>query len=434
MVNINFDDVTQLETASGVSSGSIVLRVIVVSIILILVFLIIFSILIVTKPELFRKNKKSADGDNNVKYDAEINPKIGDSKAFLPYKSLKDYSIDLGNYNYRAILEISSINYHLMSQTEQEMTDSAYRAFLDSLDFPIEIYIQTREFDFQKVIDDLEERTVASIKKYPQLEDYCKLYINEMTGITKRFGNSKIKKKYVIVPFNQEDFQDVSELSPTEIDSFATEELLSRCNIVASGLEAVGLKVDLLDKSMIAECLYSYYHRDTFRIAEDIVNGSLNSLVINGPEHRADDRQVLDTILSSAQRSIQTKLVKASTSDEELVLYKFIFNELEKFKQDDIPQDMSHLFYSTLEAAEAEGYEDDYYDYAKKHPEAKFWELSPHDFNNYKVSPPDGWNSAEHTSQKDDQKYLGGTKKQFDESKIGEFDPSQLANQSQRRR
>lgn len=386
-------DTAPLTAESQDTSGSLILRIVVIGFIIIVVFLIIFSLLVFLKPEIFRKKTEDEEKGVSVRYDAEMTPKVGDTKSFLPYKEIKNNCIDMGNYNYRAIIEVSSINYGLMSATEQQMVDASYRSFLDSLDFPIEIYIQTREFDYQRVVDDLEDRTTASIKKYPQLEDYCNHYIYEMSGVTAKFGNSKIKKKYVIVPFDQNELQDVSELSVAEINTFAQEELMSRCSIVVSHLESIGLSATLLDRSSIAECLYSYYHRDSYRIAEDIVSGSLNSLVINGPDHRVDDRQVLDSILSQAQNSIKNRLVKASSTDEELMFYKFLVNELEKYKQDDRSEDMANLLANSFDAAAGEGYEDSYYDYVKKNPEAKFWNLPEKDYNNGKITIPE-WADA----------------------------------------
>ena len=407
----------------GTSSGSIVLRIVVVAIILIFVFLISVAILVIVKPDIFKKQSKEEEMGVDFVYDTDTSAKVGDSKSFLPYETIGDYAIDMGNYNYRAILEVSSINYRLMSGTEQEMVDAAFKQFLNSLDFPIEIYIQTREFDYQRVIDDLQERSKTAMKKYPQMEDYFNQYIYEMSGITERFGNSKIKKKYVIVPFDNTDLSDVSELSEAEINEFALENLFARCNTCASGLGNIGLDVQLLSRPQIAEVLYSYYHRDYFRIAEDITNGALTSLVINGPDHRADDRYILDSILTSAQTSIRTRLVKASTTSEELAFYNYIVNELEKFKQDDIPENIAQLMRAAFDKAKEHGYEDDFYNYGKAHPEARFWEEDQHDFNDGHITVPASEDGSGFTDVSP-RKTLGDIKQEA--INYGEFNPDDL--------
>lgn len=415
----------------GLGIGVTIVVVVVIAVFLIL---IAGAVILIMKPDLLNKMNKNknlgSDGDESSSETTGTVKvsKIGDTKEFIPYERLLDYCLDLGNYNYRAIIEVSSLNYDLMSYTEQQMIDATYKAFLDSLDFPIEIYIQTREFDTQAVLDDLEERSKAAVRKYRNLTDYATRYMEEMAGITERFGNSKTKKKYVIVSFSQDDLQDVSELTKYEINAFAQEELMQRCAIVVSGLESVGLTAVLLDRIGIAEVLYSYYHRDNFRIAEDIVNGNLTTLVIDGPKSRKDQRYTLDRILTSTQNSLKA-LVTASSTDEELKLYKYIFNEIEKFKQDDRAFDMAHLFYNTAAAAEKEGYLDDYYKYCRLHPEAEFWNLPPHDYNNGRVSMPEGIvndvSDIEVAAFRNEQS-LGRAR--VSTGPVGEFDPSSYSN------
>jgi hypothetical protein len=420
-----------IESSDSASSGSIVLRIVVVGIILIFLFLIVVAVLIIMKPDLFKKTTREEEMGVDFIYDVDTSAKVGDTKSFLPYEKINDYTIDMGDYNYRAILEVSSINYGLMSATEQSMVDASFRRFLDSLDFPIEIYIQTREFDAQRVTDDLVERSQNAIKKYPQLEEYFNEYIYEMSGITEKFKNSKVKKKYIIVPFDNKDLLDVSELSPAEINDFALENLISRCNICAAGLGSIGLDVTLLTRPQIAEVLYSYYHRDYFRIAEDITDGSLTALVINGPDHRKDDRYVLDSILTAAQTSIKTRLMNAKATDEEIVFYRYIFNELEKFKQDDTPETIAQLMRSSFGAAVAHGYEDDYYAYARSHPEAHFWEETNKDYNGGRVSVPQGVAQSTGFQQvPENQRTLGGGVPVQGNANYGVFDPLGLGNQS----
>lgn len=428
-------------SGNGEGLGAGVTIVVVIIIVLFLV-MIACAVIAVFKPDLIKKFSKGQLDEGNAEAAQEGSgsreaEKIGDTKEFLPYKRLLDYCIDLGDYNYRTIIEVSSLNYGLMSSTEQQMVDATYRNFLDALDFPIEIYIQTREFDTQAVIDDLEERAKSSVKKYPNLQNYAQEYMYEMSGITKRFGNSKTKKKYVIVAFGQDDLQDVSELTKGEIDAFAQEELMQRCSIVLSGLQAVGLNAELLSRTRMAEVLYSYYHRDNFRIAEDIVTGNLTSLVVNGPEHRTDPRYKLDTILTKTQNSIRS-LVDANTSDDEIRFYKYLCQEIDKYKQDDVTLDMAHLFYNTKEAAEREGFLEDYYRYVKTHPEADFSNLPEKDYNGGNITIPENFerniSDEEINSFRAEQEYLGGAEvRKEDSANIAEFDPNMLVSQNKRK-
>ena len=114
--------------------------IVVICIIAVFVILILGAVIVILKPDLINKVSKknnNSNDDSSAKsgnYSSSGDVKIGDTKQFLPYERILNYCIDLGNYNYRAIVEVSSLNYGLMSATEQEMVDASYRAFLDALD------------------------------------------------------------------------------------------------------------------------------------------------------------------------------------------------------------------------------------------------------------------------------------------------------------
>lgn len=344
-----------------------VVRIIALIIIFFFLIMIICAVIAVFKPELIKMLIKSGDMDQGNK-ERKGEKHYGNVMDFLPFEKISRHFIELGNYRYRCIVEASSLNYWLMTDIEQEMAEASFRSFLDSLDFPIEIYVQTREFDTEEMLSDLEKRIEASCVKNPALIGYGEMYLSEMSEITKRFGNSKVKKKYIIIPFDEEDMGDMSELTGDELEEFAKEELLQRASVVIGGLRGVGLSAELLSETEISEVIYSYLHRNSFRIADDIVSGNLTSLTIDGPEERRDKRYLLDKVLSKTQSEVKS-LVTQDSTDEDIKIYKYIYRELGRLKQDDKDKEMAQLFYDTARAAEREGYLEDYIHYMKKNPE-----------------------------------------------------------------
>lgn len=355
---------------------------------------IVLMILVFAAPGVFEKGKNKSgeviSAENNTKVSPSVKGEIiGDTKDFIPVVGFEPYAMDLGRHNYRAIVEVSSVNYMLMSDMEQEMIEQGYHNFLNSLHFPIQFYIQTREFDKDLMIDNLHHNILSSTKRFPGISDYAAAYEQNMSQLTQFIQNSKIKKKYIIVPFSSSDLSDVSELNNYEIKEFALGELDSRCAIVRGGLEAIGLKTRTLEKPEIAECLYSYYHRDAYRIASDIVLGHFDSLVIQKENtQEPDNRQKLDSVLVSCQNQIKN-LHTAESSDQEVMFYQYIYDVLEYFKQNDRSSTVSDLLGSLRTNPK-------YLDYFRKYPEdfeASAFEhkseVQPHVYNF--DNPPDSY-------------------------------------------
>ncbi|MBQ3420510.1 MAG: hypothetical protein IJH34_02335, partial [Romboutsia sp.] len=140
--------------------------------------------------------KMSNDTDVPTSKDAKT------AQDFLPFKDIRDSMIDLGGFEYRAIIECESINYDLKTEQEKEMIDASFQRFLDSLIFPITFHIQTRTIDNTRLLTFLEQEMIETVKEYNHLYDYANGYLEEMIKINETIGNNKHKKKYVIVPFS----------------------------------------------------------------------------------------------------------------------------------------------------------------------------------------------------------------------------------------
>lgn len=308
---------------------------------------------LLSTPKDSKKKGKSKKSDKTNKSVSSSKEPLGDTKEFYPVKKYYDNAISLGQHNYRAIIECSSINYNLMSPLEQSMVDGAYQRFLNTLSFAVEIYIQTTEFDSIQMMDYLHQNILESVSIYPSVNEYAANYEENMKNLT-AYTNNKLKKKYVIVSYGSADFSDVSELSNEELTDFALNELSNRASIVASGLAGCGVGTRILNKQEIAEVLYAYYHRDYYRIARDIIGGELSSLIINSDKTYKSE-QSLDHILSIAENSIKTELLR-SASYEETVLYKHIVEILGDLRQHSAPMNLKELLDLSRKLAKEERY------------------------------------------------------------------------------
>lgn len=255
------------------------------------------------------------------------------SKSYLPYESINGFVANLGNYQYRAVLEVSSINRSLKTTEENLMIDALYQQYLNSVKFSTRNYIQTREIDNKKILADLAKDIEQNIPKFPALEEYAELYYNGMADLSNQIGNSKQKKKFVIISFD--DAWQLDTLNDQEKEEYAIEQLRTYINIVKSGLEGIGLKTRLLYDEELYELIYSCFYRNGAGIVEDIVHGYFSSLVVSGEnlllEQSADEvaDMELNNVMNRLQRAVERN---ADLTATELERYNRILNILDMLK------------------------------------------------------------------------------------------------------
>jgi len=120
------------------------------------------------------------------------------TQEFVPIKEVRDGVIIMKDGSMRAVILSSSLNFSLKSADEQEAIIYQFQNFLNSLDFPIQISVQSRELDIRPYLATLEKRQTE------ELNDLLKIQIKEYIQFVKNFTeNQNIMSKtfFVVVPF-----------------------------------------------------------------------------------------------------------------------------------------------------------------------------------------------------------------------------------------
>lgn len=120
------------------------------------------------------------------------------SQDFVPIKEIRDGVIILKDGSMRGILIVSSVNIALKSGDEQSSIILQFQNFLNSLDFFVQIFIQSRKYDIRPYIAQLEEMEKS------QLNDLLKIQTHEYINFIKNFSsNVNIMKKnfFIVVPY-----------------------------------------------------------------------------------------------------------------------------------------------------------------------------------------------------------------------------------------
>ncbi len=121
------------------------------------------------------------------------------SQAFVPIKEIQDGIVVLKDGGLRAILMASSINLSLKSEDEQTAVIMQFQNFLNTLDFPIQISVQSRKFDITTYIGLIEE------KLKDQSEPLLKIQTQEYIKFIKEFTESvniMTKHFFLVVPLS----------------------------------------------------------------------------------------------------------------------------------------------------------------------------------------------------------------------------------------
>src|SRR6201993_719914 len=99
--------------------------------------------------------------------------KAAATQAFVPIKEVRDGVVVLKDGSLRALLMASSINLALKGQDEQQAIIAQFQNFLNSLEFTVQFFIESRDLDIRPYIALLEERYAK------ELDDLMKIQVRE---------------------------------------------------------------------------------------------------------------------------------------------------------------------------------------------------------------------------------------------------------------
>lgn len=193
------------------------------------------------------------------------------TQDFVPIKEVRDGIIVLKDGGMRAVLLASSINFALKSEDEQTAFIVQFQNFLNSLDFSLEIFVQSRQLDIRPYVSTLE----AAYKT--QLDDLMRIQIREYIEFIKSFteaANIMTKNFFVVVPYSPAIVSQkggVSSMLPFGKKSTNLEEanrtfeeqvtqLEQRIAIVQQGLTRTGVRTVQLGTEEAIELLYKMFN------------------------------------------------------------------------------------------------------------------------------------------------------------------------------
>ncbi|HDJ30575.1 MAG TPA: hypothetical protein ENF31_01290 [bacterium] len=188
------------------------------------------------------------------------------TQKFLEIEDIREGIVILKNKTLRGVLIVSSLNFALKSEEEQNATIFQFQEFLNSLDFPLQIVVQSRRLNITGYLDklkSLEERQENELLK-AQTAEYRK-FIKDLVAKA-----SIMQKNFFVVvpfiPFGAEATKKGFFAKPTlptlteEVFQRAKVQLWQRMEFIILGLRRCGLQAQPLDSPELIELFWSIYN------------------------------------------------------------------------------------------------------------------------------------------------------------------------------
>lgn len=193
----------------------------------------------------------------------------GATQQFVPVKEIRNGVIILKEGGYRGILICSSINFGLKSVEEQHAIILGFQNFLNTIDFSIQIIVNSRKMDLRPYLALLDEKAVD------QKSELMRIQLREYIEFIRSFAdqaNIMTKSFYIVVPYAPHTAtasavsflrRESASVKNASIETSFEEDraqLEQRLSLVAGGLSGTGVRAVPLGTEEIIELMYRSFN------------------------------------------------------------------------------------------------------------------------------------------------------------------------------
>jgi len=192
------------------------------------------------------------------------------TQDFVPIQEVRDGVVILKDGSLRAILLVSSVNFDLKSEEEQKSILYQFQNFLNSLDFSIQIFIQSRKLDIRPYVALLDSR----LKE--QTNELMKVQVQEYIEFIKKFtetSNIMSKSFFIVVSYSpavitaksgflSKIMGKKSSAKTIANDQFeeARSQLEERVSVIEQGIVRTGVRAARLGTEEVVELFYKIFN------------------------------------------------------------------------------------------------------------------------------------------------------------------------------
>jgi len=312
----------------------------IITAIIVVVILILAGILFL----IILKNKKQEEGKNSFqdgskekKTDEKSQGRVS-IKRFMEFDDILDNMIVRKNrQQYIMVVQCKGVNYDLLSEDEKMAVENGFTQFLNTLRFPVQLYVQTRSLNLRDIIETYKDKVKeiqieiesldAKIKKAKltgnkeiierlEFERRRKNNVLEYgTDISEYVARMSLNRTvlqqntYVIVSFYPSELgTEISNYSKHEIDNMCFNELYTRTQTVIRSLGAAEVSGRILESEELAELLYIAYNRDDAEVLQlrRALDAEYDAFYSTAPD-------IMQKKMAKLQQDIEEKAVKLAT-------------------------------------------------------------------------------------------------------------------------
>ncbi|OWK27197.1 MAG: hypothetical protein US76_00910 [Parcubacteria group bacterium GW2011_GWA2_38_13b] len=215
------------------------------------------------------------------------------SQSFIPIKTIQNDTVILKDGSLRAVLTVSSLNFALMSEDEQNAIIYRYQEFINSLDNSIQIVVQSRRLNIKEYLRLLDSKKIEQPNELmaTQLKEYAE-FVKTLTETT----SIMVKNFYIIVSFYKLEalkrggaigkiknilWSKTTKQEKNEIFLQEKDQLWRRVEFVQQVLRGAGVRVVPLKTAELIELYYSLYNLDLaekMELAANVENISIQNV------------------------------------------------------------------------------------------------------------------------------------------------------------
>ncbi|MCR4283993.1 MAG: hypothetical protein NUV64_01575 [Parcubacteria group bacterium] len=197
------------------------------------------------------------------------------TQQFVPIKEVRDGVVILRDNSMRMVVMASSLNFALRSEDEQTAIIMQYQNFLNSLDFPVQIFIESSKLDigpYLNMLSDIEKEQPNELLKVQTREysEFIKNFVSTTDIVSKSF--------YLVVPYSPSGFASASGVLDSVMGIFGKKkdvkkiksedelfienkvQLQQRADVVSGGLSSMGIRSVPLNTEELIELYFKLFN------------------------------------------------------------------------------------------------------------------------------------------------------------------------------
>ena len=282
------------------------------------------------KKKSYNEGKNSSEDGTQIKNGVEYNK--NSILSFMKFEKIEDNMIvKKTRQKYIMVIECQGINYDLMSNLEKNSVEQGFLQFLNTLRYPIQLYVQTRTVNLGSSINRYKTKVSAIRDNYVRRQMEYNTMLNSGTYSQKELNEAKfelvkvqnlyeygldiidntekmnlnkniLKKHYYIVISHTPEESTITKYGDDELKNMAFSDLYTKAQALISSIGVCGVSGKVLNSEELAELLYVAYNRDESEVydLEKAIKAGVNELY-------ATAKNVLDKRMIEINKEIEAK-------------------------------------------------------------------------------------------------------------------------------